>query len=95
MPDHLHLILSPQGHFELPSIMHSLKSYTAIQLNRKRGKSGKVWQNGYFSYVIRGLKDMQEKVCYMWENPLREGLVEKAADWLFSSANGRHEFDPW
>jgi REP element-mobilizing transposase RayT len=95
MPDHLHLILSPQANFELPSIMHSLKSYSAIRLNRERGKSGKVWQDGYYSYAIRGLKDMEGKVRYLWENPLRKGWVEKPEDWQFSSANDQYEFDPW
>ncbi len=75
--------------------MHSLKSYSAIRLNRERGKSGKVWQDGYYSYAIRGLKDMEGKVRYLWENPLRKGWVEKPEDWQFSSANDQYEFDPW
>lgn len=75
--------------------MHSLKSYTAKALNREMGTSGKVWQDGYYSYAIRGLKDMEEKVRYMWENPLGKGLVNRPENWPFSSANGIYEIDPW
>ncbi|MFQ5692305.1 MAG: transposase, partial [Nitrospinota bacterium] len=95
MPDHLHLICSPLSNHGLPSIVHSLKSYTAKELNREMGKTGKVWQSGYYSYAIRGLRDLEEKVRYVWENPLRRGLVERPEDYPFSSANGRHEIDRW
>jgi REP element-mobilizing transposase RayT len=95
MPDHLHLVLSPQGNLELSSIMHSLKSYTANILNQVLGKRGKIWQDGFYDYAIRDLRDMEEKVRYVWENPLRKGLVQSPEDYPFSSANVNCEFDPW
>ena len=95
MLDHLHLLLFLGPEVTLPSLMHSLKSYTAKVLNRKRGKEGRVWQDGYYSRGIRGLKDLEEKLQYLLENPLRKGLAEDLQGYAFSSANGRYPVDPW
>jgi len=41
--DHVHIIINP---FEsLPKIMHSIKSFTAHEINKILERKGKVWQN--------------------------------------------------
>lgn len=42
MPDHLHFMVSLGAGETLSRLMHSLKSYTAKEINRKRGSKGTV-----------------------------------------------------
>lgn len=84
MPDHVHIILTPNtrengAEWSISQIVHSLKGYTAHRINQDRHRSGKLWQKGFYERVIRSERDLREKVRYVWENPLRGGLVEDPA----------------
>lgn len=95
MPDHLHLIISIPSNKKLPQIMHSLKSFSSKQINKLTGRTGKVWQDGYYAYGIRGPKDMKVKIRYLLENPIRKGLTEDITAYSYSSGNGTFEVDAW
>ena len=47
MPDHIHAVVQPDGNQELARVMHSLKSFTAKQINALRSENGSVWQGGF------------------------------------------------
>jgi REP element-mobilizing transposase RayT len=45
MQDHCHTVLSPHESFTLQSLMHSIKSFTANQLQKgSRSGTGQIWQ---------------------------------------------------
>jgi hypothetical protein len=46
---------------------------------------GGVWQRRYWEHVIRAEADYEAHVDYIHLNPVRHGLVERAADWPWSS----------
>ncbi len=50
-----------------------------------------VWQKKYYEHTIRDEKDFQEKVKYMYDNPVKHGWVEKEEDWEYSSFKRMHE----
>jgi REP element-mobilizing transposase RayT len=88
MPDHTHLLLQPlevtDGLWhELPDIMKSLKGVSARRINQFLGTSGTVWQEEYFDRIVRDEHEYDEKVDYMWNNPIKAGLVEHPEDWEF------------
>ena len=90
MPDHIHLILQPleksqQCFYSLAEILHSIKSYSAKKVNQLSGKSGVVWLDENFDRIVRDDEELLEKMTYIKNNPVKTGLVEKAADykWLF------------
>lgn len=95
MPDHVHTIISLVGGKTLPQVMHSLKSYTANQINKMRGMRGKVWQEGYYDYALRNVKDAERKLRYTLGNPLRKQLAEEVDLYPWSSASERYEVDPF
>ena len=70
MSDHLHLIILPQGGKTVSQIMHSLKSYTAKKINRLLGRSGKVWQDGFYErvsvtvFVFMAYRKRRESRCF-------------------------------
>jgi REP element-mobilizing transposase RayT len=53
----------------------------------------KVWMDEYYDYVIRNEKDLMMHLSYIHGNPVKRGLVEKAEDYLWSSANSKFEND--
>jgi len=81
MPDHVHLVLSPLDSQPLAKVMQWIKGVTARQLNIHRGKQGSIWMVDYYDRIIRNEKELDEKLKYIYENPIRSGLVENAGDW--------------
>ena len=53
-----------------------------------------IWQPRYYGFNICSRNKVEEKLEYMHRNPVRAGLVEKAADWKWSSARWYDEGKP-
>ena len=51
-----------------------------------RNKDWQVWTHENHAVYLYGPKFIQEKIDYLHNNPVRAGLVEKAEDYLYSSA---------
>ena len=85
MPDHVHFIVKPlqvNGEWlPLSATYHSLKSFTANQVNRVIGRSGPLWQDDTYDRVVRGRTDFEEKAKYIFMNSLRRGLVRDPVLW--------------
>lgn len=75
MPDHLHFV-ARLGNTNLPSLMHSLKSFTANRVNAVLGRKGPLWEPQYFDHAVRNEDDLMRVVRYCLENPARKGLVD-------------------
>ena len=83
MPDHIHAVLQPDCNQTLASVMHSLKSFTAKEINALRSENGSVWQDGYHDRGIQGEEALNEIIQYCYENPVRQGLVKRARDYPY------------
>ncbi len=59
MDDHVHLVIKPSE--PLAKIMHSIKSFTAHEMNKAAGLSGRVWQDEYYDRVIRNDGNTERK----------------------------------
>ncbi|HZX14859.1 MAG TPA: transposase [Thermodesulfobacteriota bacterium] len=75
MPDHLHFIAQLKD-TTLSKLMHSLKSYTANEINKALERKGPVWERQYYERGIRNEELLMEVVIYCLENPVRKGLVD-------------------
>jgi REP-associated tyrosine transposase len=82
MPDHLHFIAQLKDK-TLSRLMHSLKSYTANEINKILGRQGNVWELQYYESGIRCERDLKEKVEYCLKNPERRGLVENFREYPY------------
>ena len=83
MPDHVHLALSPRRdeegrNYSIPEIMQEIKSVSAHRINKQTHYSGKVWQDESFDRAMRSAEDLDLKIEYMIDNPVRAGIVESA-----------------
>ena len=87
MPDHFHILIEPQPKdwdadgnpifWDLGAIMHSIKSFTAKEINKAEKSGGTVWQRDYHDRLIRSESDLGEKFEYITSNPARSGLTQE------------------
>lgn len=93
LPDHLHAVCSlPSGDTNYPARWGRIKARFSRDLpvgrrrfsHRKRNERG-IWQRLFREHHIRNAADYRRCVEYCWINPVKHGLVERAADWPHSS----------
>ncbi len=89
MPDHVHMLIQPRKRddgswYALPDLLHSIKSFSAHQINERRGTEGAVWQNEYFDRIVRDEDEYVEKFAYMQTNPVKAGLCERRSEYPFT-----------
>ncbi len=69
----------------LSKIMHSIKSFTAHEINKMLNRKGKVWQNESYDRAIRNEDEFLEKLNYIANNPIKASLARQYEDykWLY------------
>ena len=83
MPDHLHLLASPENSgVSVSEFVRHFKSRTAFRF--KSAKNGKLWQRGFYDHVVRKSEDLQTVANYIIHNPVRKGLVETPDKYPYS-----------
>jgi len=82
MPDHLHLILSPQNGVEVSKIMKLFKG-NATQIFWKLGFIGRLWQKSYHDHILRKNENLREAIRYVLNNPVRANLVSDYKNYKF------------
>lgn len=80
------MIINPMD--TLPKIMHSIKSFSAHQINKTSDREGKVWQDENHDRVIRNENEFLEKINYIANNPIKGNLATGQAGrlsygWLY------------
>ena len=83
MPDHVHIIFKPNPEMELSSVMKGIKGVTARKINESRGTKGKIWQHESWDRVILYEKELEEKLNYMYMNPVKRNLIRNPDDWQY------------
>ena len=83
----------PDQQSPLSRIMHSLKSYTAHEINKLLNRTGSVWQRESYDHWIRDEKELERIVHYVNGNPVEAKLSSRPEDWFWSSAHDRFLFD--
>jgi leucyl-tRNA synthetase len=81
MPNHVHVLLTLKPEEDLSKILHSWKSFTAKEINKRTGLSGQLWQEETFDRLIRSEAHERFVKDYIWENPTRAGLKDGEYLW--------------
>ncbi len=89
MPDHVHMLITPRKlgeneWYPLQDIIHSIKSFTANEINRSRKDSGAFWQAEYFDRIVRDEDEFEEKWNYMLNNPVKAGLCKQPGEYVWT-----------
>lgn len=86
MPNHLHVLLTPSVRSSLEKAVQMIKGGSSYRIRHFR-KFLAFWQDGYHDWRCRNESDFRAYADYIRENPVKAGLVAKAEDWPYSSAN--------
>jgi len=94
MPDHVHIIFTPLVDHDamevcsLAEIMNGIKGTSAHAINKALGRRGRVWQAESLDHVVRSSEELDAKIQYVLDNPVRRGLVGAWTDypWLWKKA---------
>ena len=86
MANHIHLLLRPKPGYHLEKIIHSFKSFTALQSNRRLDRSGSFWMRESFDRYIRDEQHFARTIRYIENNPVKAGLCSSPDEWEFGSA---------
>ena len=77
MPNHIHAILilngETAGASPRPTVTDIVCAYKSLTTRecKKNGFEGKLFQTSFYEHIIRGRKDYEEIVKYIYENPKR------------------------
>jgi REP-associated tyrosine transposase len=81
MPDHLHWLMQITGERSLSTCVNAVKSGSTRRINSVTGRSGRLWQKGFYDHAIRCEKDVRSTARYIVANPLRAGIVTSVTDY--------------
>jgi len=91
MTNHVHLLVTPQTNDGVSRMMQTLGRHYVRYFNCTYKRTGTLWEGRFKSCVID--EDNYLLICqrYIELNPVRAGMVEKPADYIWSSykANGQ------
>jgi putative transposase len=92
MPDHIHLFCAPRNHPVTP-----IKNWMKFWRNQTTRQwpfpaEPPIWQKDFFDRQLRSGESYRQKWLYLWENPIKEGLVKKPEDWPYQ---GEINVLPW
>jgi putative transposase len=77
MPDHVHLILNFPDEASMSKAVGDWKRYV--------GKHHHIsWQRNFFEHRIRAGENFGKKTEYVFLNPERAGLIQKAEEWPYT-----------
>ena len=77
MPDHMHLFVAGHYEFSINEWIRVLKRTLSTVISAPAPH----WQAGFFDHLIRHNESYGEKWEYVYQNPVRAGLVREANDW--------------
>lgn len=90
MSNHVHFIFYKLDR-SLSEIMKTMKGYSAFQANKilvdeipDRKKGDSFWQEESFDRSIRDRRELQQKIFYVLNNPVKIGLVKHWQDWKWN-----------
>jgi putative transposase len=98
LPDHMHCIWTlPENDTNYSMRWSAIKGQFSMQYLANGGKEGlrntsrqrtgeaAIWQRRFWEHLIRDEDDLSHHIDYIHYNPVKHGLVRKAADWEWSS----------
>jgi putative transposase len=85
MSNHLHLLATPAAQDGIPQLMQALGRRYVRYFNARQQRTGTLWEGRYKSTLIQSERYLLACMAYIDLNPVRAGLVQAPADYLWSS----------
>lgn len=90
LPDHMHAVLTMHdGADDYSRLWQEIKKGFTRRIRESSASPGSSsisqWQSRFWEHTIANERDLAAHVDYIHINPLKHGLVERVADWPYSS----------
>ncbi len=94
LPDHIHMMMTLHEDDSLfskrislikSSFSRNIDNNEIITSSRKLKRERGIWQRRFWEHAIRSDSDFENHVNYIHYNPVKHGLVQRVADWPYSS----------
>jgi putative transposase len=86
MPDHFHALIFPNGQKTFSDYVGGVKGYFSKAYAKHTGRDvERLWQESFFDYLIFNRNVLNDKLDYILNNPVEDGLVGHPKDykWLY------------
>jgi dTDP-glucose 4,6-dehydratase len=93
MPDHFHLVITPSSKITLERALQFLKGGFSFLAKKRLGSNAEIWQAGFAFETVQSQADYERIRDYIWQNPVRRGLVSRPEEYRWSSASGEFDVD--
>jgi putative transposase len=82
MPNHVHFFCAPRGEAnDLSIFIKFWKEWTSKKIRKACGIDVNVWQSEFFDHLLRSEESYEQKWNYVFNNPVRAGLVKEPKEW--------------
>jgi len=93
LPEHLHTVLTlPEQDADYSRRWQAVKGRfsgalvkSGVPLHKDHRGEYRLWRRRFWEHTIRDEQDLETHVDYIHYNPVKHGLVQRAADWPYSS----------
>ena len=86
MENHVHILAVPRTEESLAKGMGGTNLVYTQYINRRYERSGRLWQNRFFSTTVDQEAYLWAVAIYIERNPVRANIVKRAEDYPWSSA---------
>jgi putative transposase len=93
MPNHVHLILSPQEAVTIEKTMQLIKGGFSFRAKKEFGWKEVVWHRSFNDRQLRDETEYARAREYVIDNPVKSDLCRRREDWPYSSASKNFELD--
>lgn len=84
MSNHMHILLTPQDN-NLSQAMSYFLTNLSKYLNYRKNRSDHIFGKRYSPTVVRDSRHFMNVIRYIYQNPVRAGLVDRAEKYPYSS----------
>jgi len=86
MPNHVHLLITPQ--IDPPMLLRQLKGVSSRETNLLLARTGQpFWQDESYDRLVRSPEEFRRIEDYIICNPVRAGLARSPEEYLWSSVS--------
>jgi REP element-mobilizing transposase RayT len=78
MPNHVHVLVRLLPGCRLEDRVRRWKTWSARRVNQQTGRTGALWQDGYWDRLVRDADHRRRCLAYIRSNPIRARLQEDA-----------------
>jgi REP element-mobilizing transposase RayT len=82
MPDHIHLLLQDKDIVDFVRLFKGRMTPKAFAIEPGR----RLWQRGFYDHALRKEESLEVVALYIWENPVRTGMVDDPAKYAWSGS---------